>query len=445
MKARSTAGLGLTLGLWMGLTAVHADDFDWRPTSAPPSVARVQATAPQTPAVTLETPIVVRPQPAAQVTVKLGAPTPVKLGAPTPVEDIQPITYTTSLPLYRAQAPDSVPPPPAGGGAVPPPPLGGVPGGDPYANGAVSSTAPNGNFFSQGYGYCKDAFTRHCGQGFESDNRNDFKEFCSPVTSPFLSVDPRSLTEVKPLFIYQSIPGSNPLTHGGSVEFFGLTASLALSEKVSIVLNKFGGVAIQPDDKTFIKDQSAFSEIWIGPKFTFYRDELNKAVGAVGLMFQIPTGSDKTFQNTGDLTLVPYFSFAKGFGKLPMQLGNFNYMSTTGIAIATDSQRADYFYSNFHLDFDVLGQNRLYPLVELNWMRYFNKGNANPVPFEGGDLFNIGARDLNKKNIASLAFGARYKLGGCDNIQFGGAFEFPLSSYHNLNDFRVVFDVIFRY
>src|SRR5262245_6854903 len=113
MKVRLTAGLGLTLGLWMGLTAVHADDFDWRPTSAPPAVARARENVP---AATLGRPIVRATPP--QVSVKLGAPTP--------VEEIQPITYTTSLPVYRAQAPDSVPPPPppGGGGAVPPPPLG---------------------------------------------------------------------------------------------------------------------------------------------------------------------------------------------------------------------------------------------------------------------------------------------------------------------------------
>src|SRR5690348_11772562 len=120
MKVRSTAGLGLTLGLWLGLTAVHADDFDWRPTSAPPAVAHARelAAASQPPAATLGRPIFRAPV-AAQVSVKLGAPTD--------VEAIQPITYTTSSPVYRGQAPDAVPPPPVGGAAVPPPPLGGVP------------------------------------------------------------------------------------------------------------------------------------------------------------------------------------------------------------------------------------------------------------------------------------------------------------------------------
>src|SRR5436305_14349559 len=221
MKVRLTAGLGLTQGLCMGLTAVHADDFDWRPTSAPPAVARAREVVASTepPAATLGRPIVSRASAAPQVSVKLGAPTA--------VEDIQPITYTTSLPVYRGQAPDSVPPPPVGVGAVPPPPLGAVPGGDLYSNGVVTPTAPGGNFFTQGLAGCKDSFTRRCGQPFMSDHGGELNEFCSPVTSPFLTVDPRALTEVKPLFIYQNIPNNNPVARGGSVEFFAMTGSVA--------------------------------------------------------------------------------------------------------------------------------------------------------------------------------------------------------------------------
>ncbi len=489
MKVRSTAGLGLTLGLCLGISVVHADDFDWRPTSAPPAVVRAREViaSTQPPAATLGRPVAsaARPTAVRQASVKLGAPVdaepervtsisplppsprgaggspaldtervtslsplpPVPLAPGSRVADpeTEQVTYTSSVPLFRGQAPDSVLPPVGGAGAIPAPAVA-IPGGDLYSSGAVTPTiGPSGNYFTQGLGYCKESFTRRCGRPFQSDNTGDFGEFCSPVTSPFLAEDPRALTEVKPLFIYQSIPGGNPVTHGGSVEYFGLQARLALTERWSIVLNKFGGVAIQPDDKTFIQDKSGFAEIWIGPKYTFYRDDTNKTAAAVGMTFQIPSGSRDTFQNTGALTLSPYFSFAKGFGKLPQQLGNFNYMSTTGFAFNTGSDRSDYFYSNLHLDFDVLGQHRLYPLIELNWMSYINHGHANPVPFEGGDLFNLGAANLNKKNVASAALGARYKLGGRDAIQFGGAFEFPLTDQKDLNDFRVVFDVIFRY
>src|SRR5262249_47437122 len=164
--------------------------------------------------------------------------------------------------------------------------------------------------------------------------------------------------EIKPLFIYQSIPNGNQTLHGGSIEFFGVTGSVALTERWSIVLNKLGGIAIQPDDKTIVGKESGFAEVWLGPKYTFYRDDCNNTAAAFGLTFQIPTGSSKVFQDTGDLSLAPYLSFAKSFGKIPNGYGSFNFMSTTGVSFATDSKRSDYFYNQLHLDFDVAGQHK---------------------------------------------------------------------------------------
>jgi hypothetical protein len=304
----------------------------------------------------------------------------------------------------------------------------------------------SGNFFTQTWGSVKGTFRRGCGQPFQSDHAGDFDLFASPVSSPFLSEDPRALTELKPVFMYQSIPDKNGAFGGGSVEFFGLQGRVALTERWSIVMNKLGGVFFQPSQDPFGNgNQNGFAEVWLGPKYTFLRDPVNNTAAAVGMTFQIPTGSPKVFQDTGSLTLSPYFSFAKSFGRLPRGFGNFNFMSTSGYAFSVDSERSDYFYSNLHLDFDVGGQHRLYPLIELNYVRYTTSGGLRPINFEGADLVNFGATNISDKSQATFAVGARYKLGGRENIQFGGAFEFPLSSNNNFNDFRVTLDVIFRY
>lgn len=437
MKARSIAGLSLTIGLSACAFAVHADDFAWKPTSAPPAVVRereiVASTQPS--GARLGRPEPVEPVPGVQTQ---QAPA-VSLGAPV----ITASYVAPARPLFRAQAPDSAPPPPPpGGGVVPPPPGAAIPGNELYNSGVVAPAA-GGNWAQQSWGTVKDSFNRRCGQKWMSDHAGDFDQFCSPVSSPFLSEDPRSLTEVKPLFIYQSIPTDNPTLKGGNIEFFGLQARVALTERWSIVMNKFGGVAIQPDDKTTYGDGSGFSEIWIGPKYTFYRDETNNTAAAAGLTFQIPVGSSKVFQDTGSLSLSPYFSFAKSFGKIPGGFGSFNYMSTTGFAFGVDKERSDYFYSNFHVDFDVAGQHKFYPLIELNWIRYISNGNARALTFEGDDLANFGSTMVGKQSLFTVASGARYKVSEC--VQIGGAFEFPLSKSTNFNDFRVTFDVIFRY
>src|SRR5262249_20160296 len=36
----------------------------------------------------------------------------------------------------------------------------------------------------------------------------DFDDFVSPISNPFLAEDPRSLTELRPIFLWQTIPGT---------------------------------------------------------------------------------------------------------------------------------------------------------------------------------------------------------------------------------------------
>ena len=54
---------------------------------------------------------------------------------------------------------------------------------------------------------------------FRSDRAFDC--VVSPITNPFLFEDPRALTEIRPLFIYQKIPDSQPNFQGGDIWFLG--------------------------------------------------------------------------------------------------------------------------------------------------------------------------------------------------------------------------------
>ena len=113
-------------------------------------------------------------------------------------------------------------------------------------------------------------FGRNNGGLFESDH--GFDQFTSPISNPFLFEDPRSLTEAKALFLYQRIPGSQPNFLGGDAYFGGLQARLAITERLSISMPKLGVVGISPQTNSAFRTGSSLSEIWLGPKYTFYRD-----------------------------------------------------------------------------------------------------------------------------------------------------------------------------
>ncbi len=352
------------------------------------------------------------------------------------VPAITPLQIPTSAVSGSTTSPYTPPPPPAadapGTGFYP----------DPLSPGkaAVSDRPANHEHKS----YFGEMFNGLGGGGpegkcFESDHC--FDSFASPVSNPFYFEDPRSLTEVRPIFLYQSIPSSNPVYRGGNAEYYGVQARVAVTDQLSFVMNKLGGVTINPGGSSPLNSETGFAEIWLGPKWTFLRNTETCTVVAAGLTFEIPAGSSKVGQDTGWLSLVPYITAAQNFGCT--SYGSFNAMGTLGYSFRTDGERSDYFYTSWHLDFDVGNQHRLYPLIELNWFHYTESGRDRPFTFEGADLANFGSTDVSGRNNLSLAIGARYKFSEC--IQTGLALQFPLNGTRDLNNFRLGIDMIFRY
>jgi hypothetical protein len=268
-----------------------------------------------------------------------------------------------------------------------------------------------------------------------------FVTFISPVTNPFIAEDPRALTEIRPIFMFQTIPNSNWIYKGGNAEFFGVQARVALTENWSIVMNKLGGVWINPGSDSTVGSESGFAEVWIGPKWTFLRNTDTGTLGAAGVTFQIPAGSKNVAQDTGSLSVLPYASFGQNFGR--SSIGSFNVLDTVGYNFRTDNTRSEYFVNSLHLDYDVGNLHKFFPLVELNWFHYTRSGKERPLGFEGADLVNFGSTDVNSRNNLTLASGLRYRFN--EHLEAGGAVEFPIVGTRDINAFRMTFDVIFRY
>jgi hypothetical protein len=342
--------------------------------------------------------------------------------------------------------PDSVPPPTSG--PMPPPP---PPGDVPVNQGVIIDKPLQHSFWDR----CKDYLG--CSRGdrasasgrclFQSDHCFDY--FASPVTVPFLFEDPRALTEIKPLFIYQGAPRSNPIFRGGNAEFYGLQARLAVTDRLSMTVNELGFVTLNPfnpsaDPTGRFSENTGFAEIVLGPKYTFLRSEEWKTVMAGGLLFQIPAGSPKVFQDTGTLSLAPYLSAAKNFC-LPAGWGSINLMGNTGFSFSVDRQRSDYYYMNFHVDYNIANTNMFFPFLELNWFHYTQGGLANNpgFGFEGLDLVNFGSHTVGGRDFLGISPGLRFKLN--EHIQAGAAVTWPLLKQKEINDYRLTFDIIFRY
>src|SRR5262249_21006610 len=147
-------------------------------------------------------------------------------------------------------------------------------------------------------------------------------------------------------------PTKNPVFHGGNIEFFGVQARVALTQSWSIVMDKLGGIWINPSGSAVFPyngDRSGFAEINVGPQGTFLRNERSGTLGALGLIFEIPTGSARTFQDTGSLSLVPYLTMGQNF--LRSSYGSFNGVGEIGYSFGVDNKRSDFFMTSLHLDY----------------------------------------------------------------------------------------------
>jgi len=442
MKGIWIGSLGMSLGLLVA--GARAQEYRWVPASPrPPENLR--------PAVTLGRPMAVYPAASS-----VPADTGLADRRLTPAS-YSPVGLSTPQPIIRAQAPDPVVPTPA---PIPaptpsppgPPPIGGIPASpnERYNCGVVTDPPPAGGPLAGGHGWlegCKNLFgglfTGGTGASrltFQSDP--GFNQLASPVTNPFLFEDPRSLTEVRPIFIAQGTPRGNGIFHGGDIEYFGVQGRLAITDRLSVVLSELGEVWIEPHNGGGeFASHVGFAELRIGPKYTFYRCEQTGTVAAAGLNFDIPAGDHAVFQNTGTLSLEPYISFGQTFGKTGF--GSFDFLGTVGYSFATDDKRTDFFFTSLHLDFNVGNLNKIYPFLELNYFNYTSAGKARDLGFEGLDLFNFGSTGVSGNSTTTMAVGARYKFS--ERIQAGAAYEFPLGGHRDLLDYRFTFDVIFRF
>jgi hypothetical protein len=272
---------------------------------------------------------------------------------------------------------------------------------------------------------------------FHSDRAFDC--VVSPITNPFLFEDPRALTEIRPMFIYQKIPNSQPNFQGGDVWFLGAQTRLAFGERFSLTLNKIGGVSVDANNPAYDGD-FGLSEIWLGPKVTLIRDPEFATILAAGAQFHIPVGSGSVYQDTGSLSIVPYATFSQRF--LASRFGTFNGMLSTGYSFSTDSQRSDFLYLSSHLSFDIANAHRFYPVFEMNWFYYTTDGNARAISGEGRDLINFGSL-AEGSSLVTGAIGGRVKL--TRNTEIGVAYEMPMIGNRDFFDYRFTVDFIWRY
>lgn len=279
-----------------------------------------------------------------------------------------------------------------------------------------------------------------------------FAQARRPISNPTLFDLALPATNVRPLFIYHSLPnhintslGKLPL--GGDVELYALQFEIALNERLSIVATKDGYVDVNPDSTA--SSESGFANLGGGLKYAFILDPVSKTALSGTATVELPTGNSDVFQGEGDGLINLSLSGLK-------LIDDWQFAAGSGVQIPFSEEQSTEMWVSGHVSYEI--SRYFIPLVEVNWFHVLDSGNGSGnypahvgggvpavIGFEGGDLFNLGAANSHEnRDFVTTAVGFRSRL--TDSVDAGAAFEVPLTDDANsLMKSRVTVDVVWTF
>jgi hypothetical protein len=271
-----------------------------------------------------------------------------------------------------------------------------------------------------------------------------------PVTNPILNDLAIPRTKIHPVFIHQTMPSSietvlGKVPVGGDFQVYALQAEWAVTPRFSLLANKDGYIVFDPN--ATLSKTSGFANLGAGAKYAFLYKPEKGVAASFQLAYEIPSGDTDVWQGTGDGQFVPTLFFLKSSP-------TWQFQNTLGARLPLDDADSSFLYDSIHLGYHVTPW--FYPLMEVNWMHVANAGSGESrfgaqaggaVPaiakFEAGDLVNWGAANGDDFNdLVTLGLGFRVNCPKMDNVDFGAAWEFPLTDGDaTILEDRFTFDV----
>ena len=258
-----------------------------------------------------------------------------------------------------------------------------------------------------------------------------FDDFISPLSNPFFFEDPRSLTEVRTIFLENSFPAN---ISGGDAQMYSAQFRGRLTDRLSVIAPNVG--YFQVNQASNNAAPVGFASAPIGVKYNFIRNVESQFLVSGGITYFIPPNFANFNQPAdGDLHF-----FLTG-GKCIFDRGH--WLSGTGFRIPMNNNwGTQFWYWSNQWDYEIV--DNWFPLLGVNWWHYMSSsGVAGGSPVTGLDLINIPNANVAGTNVVSGVVGLRWKA--TDRLTVGSGYEFPLTSRKDILQNRLYADVIFRY
>jgi hypothetical protein len=221
----------------------------------------------------------------------------------------------------------------------------------------------------------------------------------------------------------------------GDFQVYALQLRVALTDRLTFLADKDGIASISAHDTNH---RTGLLNMNFGFRYLLVRDVENQFLWSVGTTYEPNMGYGNVFQNNGSGVQSVFTTVGKEIAT------NWHVLNTFGYQFAYDSAaNSDFFYDSLHIDRQFFGW--LYPLAEFNWFHYTRSGNHGfpPALGEGDGLLNLGTSGVVGNDLVTAAVGLKARL-NC-HMDFGVAWEVPLSNRHDLIDNRLLAELILRY
>lgn len=290
-----------------------------------------------------------------------------------------------------------------------------------------------------------DSICDHKGLGLLSNlklRKSDhcFDDFISPMSNPIYFEDPRTLTELRPIFLHHALPErmGTPGIDGGEIQVLAAQIRLALTERLSLIATKDGYTWAQNSGAMSTLLNDGWADLSLGLKYNLVRDTSAGTLASAGFTYEIPLGSEETLQSIGDGEFHLFYSIAQR-----LLDGDAHYMGTFGWRLPVDGNvQSESIHLSNHLD--VRLTDTVYAVTEIVWWHWVDEAEAGaPLGIAGQDFFNLSSSNINGEDLVTQSVGLKCKPNG--NREYGLAFEFPLSGFEDILDYRIQADLIFRY
>ncbi len=263
-----------------------------------------------------------------------------------------------------------------------------------------------------------------------------FDDFISPMINFVFFEDPRTVSELRPIFVTHNVPDS---LGGGSIQLYAMQFRIALTDRLSLIAVKDGYIVDNTDaDPIDGLLADGWANVTVGLKYNLLRDTCRGRLFSVGATYEIPMGSRDALQDIAD---GQFYFFGTGGQRL--WDGNAHFLTSFGWRLPVDGslQTESLNWSNH---FDVRVTDTVYLLTEFSWWHWTDSAeNGLALGVAGQDLFNLPSNNVSGNDLVTQNVGLKYKPNR--KVEAGLAYQFPLTGFKDVIEDRLQVDLIFRY